>query len=530
MNTDRISRLSNLSTKISGDSFQNLLNAAIKRGFDILASMLGLIVLSPFFLAIAIMVKRESPGPAFYRGARIGLKGRTFGILKFRTMYEHPESYRGARVTARDDRRITPFGRWLRDTKLNELPQLWNVLTGEMSLVGPRPEDPGIAMNWPASARHEILSVRPGITSPASILYHDEETLLSAANVMGEYFKNILPDKLRLDRLYVRNHSFVADLDILLWTLAILIPRMANQRIPESFLFAGPISRLTRRHVSWFMIDLVISLASVGITGLAWRSLGPINWGLEPLAILALALAVLFSCVNLMAGLNRIVWSRAGAADGLILVLSNRLTTLLLHGLNHLLPLQLWKVFPPLPAELITVMGALALVGSLAARYRLRLVSAFTDRWLSSRRQRSRLGERILILGAGDGGQIASWLLQRSKLQQAFSIVGMVDDDPNTQGMRIGNCWVLGGTGDLPALVRKHDVGVILFAISNVPAERKQQLLKLCNLPGVRLVFISDILNSVQAHLTPRQPEHTSFASMGALSSQFGMSKYELEK
>jgi len=530
MNIDRTSQLSNLPAKIFGVSIQTQLNAAIKRGFDVLASLLGLIMLSPFFLAIALIIRRESSGPIFYRGPRAGRDGRPFQILKFRTMYERPESYQGARITARDDRRITPFGRWLRETKLNELPQLWNVLIGEMSLVGPRPEDPEIARDWPEAAREEILSVRPGITSPASILYHDEEALLTAANVMGEYFKNILPDKLRLDRLYVRNHSFVADLDILLWTLAILIPRMADQHIPESFLFAGPISRLARRHVSWFMVDLVVSLASVGITGLAWRGLAPINWGFEPLAVLALALAMLFSCVNMMAGLHRIVWSRADAADGLILVLSNRLTTLLLHGLNHLLPLQLWKVFPPLPAELITVMGALALVGSLAARYRLRLVSAFASRWLASSRKSPNLGERVLILGAGEGGQIASWLLQRSRLQQAFSIVGMVDDDPGTQGMRIGNCLVLGGTGDLPALVRKHDVGVILFAISNVPMERKQQLLRLCSLPGVRLVFIGDILNSVQAHLAPKPAEPNRLAGIGLPSPQLAMRTYELER
>jgi lipopolysaccharide/colanic/teichoic acid biosynthesis glycosyltransferase len=505
-------------------------NAAIKRGFDALASAAGLILLSPAFLAIALLIRRESPGPVFYAGSRAGKNGRAFKILKFRTMYERPESYQGAPITARDDQRITPFGHWLRDTKLNELPQLWNVLVGEMSLVGPRPEDPAIAAGWPESARREILSVAPGITSPASILYHDEESLLSAADVMGEYLKNILPDKLRLDRLYVRNHSLVADLDILFWTLAILIPRIADERIPESLLFAGPISRLARRHVSWFIVDLVISLASVGVAGLAWRSLGPIKWGFEPLAILALALAVLFSTVNMLAGLHRIIWSRADAADGLILVLSNRLTTLLLHALNHLLPLQLWKVFPPLPPEMITVMGALALAGSLAARYRLRLVSAFASRWLASSRRRSNLGERVLILGAGEGGQIASWLLQRSKLQQAFSIVGMVDDDPGTQGMRIGNCWVLGGTGDLPALVKQHDVGIVLFAISNMPAERKQQLLRMCSLPGVRLVFIGDILNSVQAHLAPKRAEPVRMSSLGMPSPQLAMRSYELER
>ena len=149
-------------------------------------------------------------------------------MLKFRTMYERPSSYAGPPVTCQGDDRITPIGHWLRDTKINELPQLWNVLVGEMSLVGPRPEDIGIAMEWPEDVRVEILSVRPGITSPASIIYHDEEHKLSRANVMAEYVHGILPDKMRLDQLYVRNQSFTADLDIIGWTIAIFAPQIGK--------------------------------------------------------------------------------------------------------------------------------------------------------------------------------------------------------------------------------------------------------------------------------------------------------------
>ena len=167
----------------------------------------------------------------------MGKDQRPFKMLKFRTMYERPSSYEGPRVTCNGDERITPFGRWLRDTKINELPQLWNVLIGEMSLVGPRPEDVEIAKTWPDEVRKEILSVRPGVTSPASILYHAEEKLLSKSTVMEQYFSEILPDKLRLDQLYVRNNSFTADLDIIFWTLAIFIPRISKVTIPEGLLF-----------------------------------------------------------------------------------------------------------------------------------------------------------------------------------------------------------------------------------------------------------------------------------------------------
>jgi lipopolysaccharide/colanic/teichoic acid biosynthesis glycosyltransferase len=194
-----------------------------KRAFDIVMAFIGLFFLWPFFIYIAYLIRRDSPGPAFFWGSRMGRNGKPFKMLKFRTMHERPESYQGPLVTSQDDDRITPLGHWLRDMKINELPQLWNVLRGEMSFVGPRPEDPEITKTWPEESFKEILSVRPGITSPASILYHDEEKLLSQANVMGDYFKSILPDKMRLDRLYVRHRSFFADIDTIFWTLAILV-------------------------------------------------------------------------------------------------------------------------------------------------------------------------------------------------------------------------------------------------------------------------------------------------------------------
>jgi lipopolysaccharide/colanic/teichoic acid biosynthesis glycosyltransferase len=111
----------------------------LRRAIDIILSLVGMVILAPFFVMIAIAIKRSSPGPIFYWGPRAGKGGKTFKILKFRTMYERKESYQGPKVTAENDSRITPLGRILRQTKINELPQLWNVLRGDMSLVGPRP-------------------------------------------------------------------------------------------------------------------------------------------------------------------------------------------------------------------------------------------------------------------------------------------------------------------------------------------------------------------------------------------------------
>jgi len=130
---------------------------ALKRGFDIVVSALALVLISPILGFIALAIRHDSPGPVIYRGPRTGRGGKTFKIYKFRTMYENPQSYSGPQVTAHDDPRVTPFGHWLRDTKINELPQLLNVLKGDMSLVGPRPEDPTITQSWPRKVKEEVL-------------------------------------------------------------------------------------------------------------------------------------------------------------------------------------------------------------------------------------------------------------------------------------------------------------------------------------------------------------------------------------
>jgi lipopolysaccharide/colanic/teichoic acid biosynthesis glycosyltransferase len=476
----------------------------LKRGFDILFSFFGIIFLSPFFLPIAILLRREQRGPVFYRGLRVGRGGRNFQILKLRTMYECPESYNGARITARADGRITPLGRWLRDTKLNELPQLWNVLKGNMSFVGPRPEDPEIASTWPEQERTEILSMRPGLTSPASVLYRDEENLLPVDGVMEVYFRDVLPDKLRLDLLYVRNHSFFGDIDILFWTFMAIIPLLAHPSIPESRLFSGPFYRFMHHNISWFVLDLVVSFLAVGVAGVGWRMVEVIDWGVGPLSLLALILALLFSGVNVLLGLDRILWSRAGAEDGFVLALSNILTVLLLLLLNNFQEMYAWLLLPPLSTELILLIGLFTFVGGLFIRFRLRLVAAFANRWLSWRTERGGFGERVLILGAGESGQIVHWLLRRGNLRQLFNVIGMVDDDPAKQGMRIDGCWVLGGSRDLPALVRKYDVGVILFTITNISPSDRTQLLSLCKIPQARVIFLSDILETFQSQLIGR--------------------------
>ena len=485
------------------DRIDSGLKRFFKRAFDIIMALFGLIFLSPPFLLIIWLIKRDSPGPVFYWGPRLGKKGRVYNILKFRTMYENPESYKGLRLTREGDPRITPVGKWLRETKINELPQLWNVLKGEMSLVGPRPEDPELAQSWPEEARSKILSVRPGITSPASILYHDEEKLLSKSKTVDDYFVSILPNKIRLDLLYIRHHSFFGDIDTIFWTMAILLPRWAKIRIPEGYLFAGPISRIINRYFSWFMIDLVASLGVAALAAIIWRTQMPLNWGILNIVILGVAMAVLYSGVNSITGLNRIVWSHATAENVLSLFVSGGFVTLLIMGFNYLLRFYQFVDLPSLPSTMILVIGIMAQAVFIVTRYRLHLLTILSNRWLTLRRNTLALGERVIIVGDGEDSQIVTWLLGRQMFRAAFSIVGMVDDtNPNRHGMQVNGTWMLGGIRDIPALVKRHDVGVIISTLSSAEQKNSEFIFDFCQANDVRLIFLNDLLMMVDRQVT----------------------------
>ncbi len=192
----------------------------MKRLVDLVVAALGLVVSSPVQAAIAAAVKADTPGPALFKQERVGKDGRTFQILKFRTM---STGAAGHAITPTGDSRVTKVGAVLRRTKLDELPQMWNVLVGDMSLVGPRPEVPHYVDLWPADRRDKILSLRPGITDPASIEYRDEGALLAAQPDPERYYREVvLPHKTAIYSAYVDAASPSLDLEILLRTLRAL--------------------------------------------------------------------------------------------------------------------------------------------------------------------------------------------------------------------------------------------------------------------------------------------------------------------
>lgn len=210
-----------------------------KRLFDVTCAGLGLLLLSPVLLVIALLVKLESSGPVFFRQVRVGLHEKPFKIFKFRTMREGAEKL-GGQLTVGQDRRVTRVGRFLRAAKLDELPQLFNVITGEMSLVGPRPEVPRYVALY-TSRQREVFRVRPGITDLASLKFRNESELLAAAADPESFYVNeVMPAKLELNLRYIAAQSLSFDLGIILKTLwRVLFPEKIETS-PQSLENSSP--------------------------------------------------------------------------------------------------------------------------------------------------------------------------------------------------------------------------------------------------------------------------------------------------
>ncbi|NSW84040.1 MAG: sugar transferase [Syntrophothermus sp.] len=211
----------------------------LKRFLDIIVSLVLLILLFPVFVVIAVAVVLDSGFPVFYRGERIGRGGRPFRIIKFRSMYV--SSAQGPAITGRDDPRVTRVGKFLRKWKLDELPQFYNVLKGEMSLVGPRPEAPQY-VEFYSDDEKKVLSVRPGVTGVSQLLFRNEEEMLEGPDPERFYLDILMRQKLCCDLAYIRNQSLVFDLVLILLTLvAVVFPREPGIKkfLLEKFLKTG---------------------------------------------------------------------------------------------------------------------------------------------------------------------------------------------------------------------------------------------------------------------------------------------------
>jgi lipopolysaccharide/colanic/teichoic acid biosynthesis glycosyltransferase len=192
-----------------------------KRTCDVVGAAALLVLFAPLVLVLSVLIKLESRGPVLYRCRRVGLHGREFFMLKFRKMHRDAS---GPLLTAADDDRLTHIGSFLTKTKLDELPQLWNVLRGEMSLVGPRPEDPAFVALYPTEYS-AVLSVRPGVTGLSQLAFAREDRVLARPELAGSYESRLLPAKIGMDTLYIDGWSLALDARIVAWTAAAIVLR-----------------------------------------------------------------------------------------------------------------------------------------------------------------------------------------------------------------------------------------------------------------------------------------------------------------
>lgn len=453
----------------------NLINSLFIRSFDLFAASLGLILLTPLFVAIALAIKLTSPGPIFFRANRVGQYGRSFKLYKFRSMVQGADR-QGPGITVSNDSRITPVGRWLRDFKLDELPQLLNVLRGEMSLVGPRPEDPRYVALYTREQR-QVLNVRPGLTSQASVYYREEETLLNRDNWETIYREQILPRKLAAERAYLERRTFWTDLGLILQTLMAIIN--GGKRLD---------SLLTLRNRHFFLLDasalyLTPALAlSLRLDGFDWSP--QVSQALLFYMVVGLSIKL---TVFYHLGLYKRYWHYANVNDILRVASAVALSTLSLTFFFIVFRAPLASADLAISRSVPLIDGLLTGLVVGGGRFGLRTLYYWRHRG-----QTALGGQPVLIVGAGEAGTLVVREL-RANPQLDLVPLAFVDDDPQKIGTQIQGLPVLGGTADLSSLVVQLNIQRLVLAVPSVPLEQQQQLLKRCrqtgiatyNLPGV---------------------------------------------
>lgn len=412
-----------------------------KRLFDVVVSAVCLVVLTPLLLVLALAIKLDSPGPVFYRGWRAGMGNREFRLIRFRTMVRGAHK-QGPPITQLGDPRVTRFGRWLRSHKLDRLPELINVLRGELSLVGPLPEDPSFVALYTAE-QLQVLEVQPGMTGPAALAFTDEEWILALSPSTGgsEYLRSILPVKLELDLAYVTHHGFRSDLSIMLASALRLIP--------------GP--RPSRGR--WLLIDVATAaIAFLAAAVLRWLDLGSnVDW--SAVLLWAGPIALVFAIANRIVHLDRSEWSRPSMHDlgGLVLSVSGAATVTLAADLAA----PGLGVAAPHRGEIV-IGAVICLAGFMMVRY----VSGPLTMAVGKLAGGHLHPQRTIIFGAGETGRLAAWRLLTEESHRPYKLLGFIDDDPAKKGLRLHGASVLGDRTQMVDIVERLQVELIVIAIS----------------------------------------------------------------
>jgi FlaA1/EpsC-like NDP-sugar epimerase/lipopolysaccharide/colanic/teichoic acid biosynthesis glycosyltransferase len=443
----------------------------MKRALDFLCAAVGLFVVAPLFTAVAIAIRLDSPGPVFFRQRRMGRHLRPFQMYKFRTMVQNASEI-GPGITVGRDQRITRVGHFLRRTKIDELPQLWNVLRGDMSLVGSRPELEHYVMMYAQDYR-TILKARPGITDVASIVYRDESELLAQSHDPEEtYVHVVLPDKIRMARHYTREASLLHDLRLIATTLIYLIyPDKAFDRM---------LGTLSRRRVVIAAIVQAVLFAVANLLAFRLRFDGAIPKNDYHLFLQTVGLVVLIRMAWAHAfGLFRGVWRFTGVRD-----LENILATTTLSTLTVWLMIWTVPAFSPYSRAVIVLDWVLCncLLGG--ARMARRLHETLKNEAL--------LRKKVLVVGCGDSTEPVLRDIANNRFKD-YRVIGLVNGDRSLKGMRIHNVPVLGARDDLEKILQESDPDEVIIACSSGPTDRREEIVDSCRKSGKPFRIVPDL-------------------------------------
>lgn len=468
----------------------------LKRLFDIVFSLLGLVFLSPLLCLAALAIKLQDGGPVFFVQERIGKGLRPFKMYKFRSMT--PEtSGTGPAITVDGDARVTRLGRALRKLKVDELPQLVNVLKGDMSLVGPRPEVWKYVNHFISDFR-EVLKVRPGITDYASIIYHDEEEVLMKSDDPEKfYLKTILPAKIELNKRYVREMGLARDVNIIMRTFAALFSTRLSKCCGMFRATACELCGTTgkrfhtvkefiityRRFFIFFFHASAVVLANYIAFLILFEGAMPLRLAqLVPYSIL-LVLAVRLPLFKVF-GLYKGLWKYTGVSDVIRIVLSVTVGTLVYMTLARTWFFQ----DPGIPLSVVAMDWLLTLAFINSTRLLLRI---YEDYVVSDKK-----GKKVLIIGAGNAGEMI--VRDMRKNPHLHNPVGFVDDDRRKKGLSIHGVPILGTTEDLFATISEYRPEEVLIAMPSAKPETMVALMKRLaeyKLPIKTLPSISDIIS-----------------------------------
>ncbi|OGP74490.1 MAG: hypothetical protein A2Y80_07895 [Deltaproteobacteria bacterium RBG_13_58_19] len=434
------------------------------RMLDILISLLAVLLLLPFLPIVAFFIKIDSRGPVFYTCKRVGQGGKIFKMYKFRTMHEHP-GLRGPSVSPQGDPRVTRVGRVLRRLKLNEVPQFFNVLQGDMTLVGPRPEAPDLAQRYPEAGRR-IFSVKPGLVGPNQILGRNEEELYPpGVDPTKFYLEEILPKKMAVDLAYIEDKSFFKDLRYLFLGLKVTVTGTLSRRHLLD----------NRGQLVLLLCDTALCLLSLSLSHYLRYDWSP-NRGAQMAFLKLLPWAVgLRIPVFIFFGFYHSLIRHFSYFDAKRIFQGVALTSLALAGVSSLssgISGQSHEVYARSVFFIDWSCLTFVLIG-----YR-----GILKKWYQRRggNDTHQSRKRVVIWGAGDAGELCIQYLRKSQYP-LYEVVGFIDDDRTKKGKRLLGAKILGDRHHLPILTLLYNIQQIFVAIHSATTSELNAILEICH-------------------------------------------------